>query len=123
MKHRADKQAVPLVLKSGSKKPHIHKVVLDVFDLCIKNSNNLIPKWIPRDLNIISYFASKNVDIDDFMLHPDIFAALDILWGSHTIDRFSSFRTRQITRFNSRWPNPCSEEIDAFAALWENENN
>ena len=83
----------------------------------------MIPEWIPRDLNIISDFASNNVDVDDFMLHPDIFAALDILWEPHTIDRFSSFRTRQITRFNSRWPNPCSEGIDAFAASWENENN
>ena len=57
------------------------------------------------------------------MLHPYIFAALDILWGPHTIDHFSSFCTRQITRFNRHWPNPCSEGIDAFAASWENENN
>ena len=123
VKHRSDNQAVPLVLTSGSKKPHIHKLVLDIVDLCVKDSINLIPEWIPRDLNIISDFASKNVDVDDFMLHPDIFAALEILWGPHTIDHFSSFHTRQITRFNSRWPNPCSEGIDAFAASWENENN
>ena len=57
------------------------------------------------------------------MLRLDIFAALDILWGPHTIDSFSLFCTRQITRFISRWPNPCSEGIDAFAASWENENN
>ena len=82
----------------------------------------MIPEWIPRDSNIISDFASKNVDVDDYMLHPDIFAALDVLWGQHTIDHFSLFCTRQITRFNSCWPNPCSEGIDAFAASWENEN-
>ena len=117
VKHRSDNQAVPLVLTSGS------KLVLDIVDLCVKNSINLIPKWIPRDLNIISDFASKNVNVDDFMLHPDIFTALDILRGPHTIDRFSSFHTKQITRFNSCWPNPCSEGIDAFAASWENENN
>ena len=23
------------------------------------------------------------------MLHPDIFAALDVMWGPHSIDRFS----------------------------------
>ena len=123
MKHRSDNQAVPLVLTSGSKKPHIHKLVLDIVDLCVKNSINLIPEWIPRNLNVISDFASKNVDVDDFMLNPDIFAASDILWGPHTIDHFSSCHTRQITRFNSRWPNPCSEGISAFAASWENENN
>ena len=125
VKHISDNQAVPLVITRCSKKPHIRKLVLNVVDLCVKNSINLIPERIPRDLNIISDFASKNVDVDDFMLHPDIFAALDILWGPHsdTIDRSSSFYTRQITRFNSHWPNPCSEGIDAFAALWVNENN
>ena len=83
----------------------------------------MIPEWIPRDLNIISDFASKNVEVDDFILPPDIFAALDILWGPHTIDRFSSFHRRQITRFNSCRPNPCSEGIEAFATSWQNENN
>ena len=42
VKHRSDKQAVPLVLTSDSKKPHIHQLVLDIFELCIKNSVNLI---------------------------------------------------------------------------------
>ena len=40
--------------------------------------------------------ASKNVDRDDFMLHPDIFVALNMLWGPHTIDRFGSFCSRQL---------------------------
>ena len=43
VKHRSDNQAVPLVLTSGSKKPHIHKLVLDIVDLCVKKSINLIP--------------------------------------------------------------------------------
>ena len=30
---------------------------------------------------MIADLASKNIDRDDFMLHPDIFVALDILWG------------------------------------------
>ena len=83
----------------------------------------MIPERTPRDLNIISDFTSKNVDVDDFMSHLDIFAALDILWGPHSIDCFCSFRTRQITRFNIRWPNPCSKGLNALAASWENENN
>ena len=56
------------------------------------------------------------------MLHSDIFSALDILWGPHTIDRFSSFHSRQLPRFNSHWANPCSESIDAFYFRWDNEN-
>ena len=71
MKHRSDNQAVPLVLTSGSKKLHIHKLVLDIVDFCVKNSINLIPEWVPRDLNIISDFASKNVVLSTQGRLPD----------------------------------------------------
>ena len=57
------------------------------------------------------------------MLNPDIFAALDILWGPHTVDRFSTFKTCQVPRFCSRWLNPCAEGIDAFTFSWAGENN
>ena len=57
------------------------------------------------------------------MLHPDIFAVLDVMWGPHSIDRFSSFRTRQIPRFCSRWASTFSEAIDAFTVSWSDENN
>ena len=57
------------------------------------------------------------------MLNPNIFAAADILWGPHTVDCFSSFKTRQVPRFCSRWLNPCMEVLDAFSVRWSRENN
>ena len=57
------------------------------------------------------------------MLNANIFAAFDILWGPHTVDRFASFHSRQIPRFNSKWPSPATEGIDAFTISWKNENN
>ena len=57
------------------------------------------------------------------MLHPDLFATLDILWGLHTINRFSSYRTSQVPRFCSRCPNPNTEAIDAFLVPWSGKNN
>ena len=56
-------------------------------------------------------------------LNPEIFAAADLRWGPHSIDRFSSFKTRQVPRFCSRWLNPLMEYLDAFTASWQNENN
>ena len=56
------------------------------------------------------------------MLNPTYFAALDILWGPHTVDRFSSYKTRQIPCFCSRWLNPCTEAVDAFTVSWRGEN-
>ena len=77
----------------------------------------------PWELNIEADSLSRQVDYDDYMLNPDIFAALDILWGPHTVDRFSTFKTRQVPRFCSRWLNPCAEGIDAFTLPWAGENN
>ena len=42
--------------------------------------------------------------------------------GPHTIDRFGSFCSIQLPRFDSRWTNPCSEGVDAFSFKWNNEN-
>ena len=66
-------------LFNSSKKQVLHKIVSNIFNLCIDNKINLLPEWVPRDDNVIADLASKNVDRDDFMLHPDIFTALDIL--------------------------------------------
>ena len=57
------------------------------------------------------------------MLNPEIFAAADVRSGSHSIDRFISFTTRQIRRFCSRWLNPCMEYLDAFTASCNKKNN
>ena len=57
------------------------------------------------------------------MLHPDLFATLDILWGPHSIDTFSSYRTRQVPRYCSHFPYPNTEAIDAFLVAWSGKNN
>ena len=42
--------------------------------------------------------------------------------GLHTIDRFNSFKTRQIPRFCNRWRNPGAEVIDALSVSWSSKN-
>ena len=42
------------------------------------------------ELNSEAEALSGQVDYDDYMLKPDIFAALDILQGPNTINRFST---------------------------------
>ena len=118
VKHHSDNQNVMRVLFNGSKKQALHKVVLSIFNLCIDDKINLLPEWVPRDNNVIADLASKSIDRDDFMLHPDIFAALDTLLTDSV-----HFRSRQLPRFNSRWANPCSKGVDAFSFRWDNENN
>ena len=118
VKHRTDNQNVVRALSTGSKTDNVHAIVIDIFKLCIENNIQLFPEWIPRSLNQLTDWISKGIDQDDYKLYPDLLATLDILWGPHTIDRFSSYRTRQIPRFCSRFPNPNTEAIDAFSVAW-----
>ena len=94
VKHRTDKQNVVRALSTGTKTDNLHAIVINIFKLCIENNMQLFPEWIPRSLNQLVDWISKDIDQDDYMLHPDLFATLDILWVPHTIDRFSSYRTR-----------------------------
>ena len=123
VKHRADNLKVVSILLYGSKKAELHMLALEFFKFCTKNDIQLHPEWIPRSENLSADFISKDIDKDDFMLNPLVFAVADVRWGLHTVDRFSSYRTRQIPRFCSRWLNPCVEYLDAFTASWSAENN
>ena len=59
----------------------------------MQHNIQLVPEGIPREEYIFADEKSKSIDVDDYMLSPDIFTALDMLWGLHTIDRLSSFKT------------------------------
>lgn len=121
--HRTDNINVENILKVGSPRPKLHAEAVAIYTVCGQHSISLEPEWILRELNIEADSLSRQVDYDDYMLNPDIFAALDILWGPHTVDRFSTFKTCQVPRFCSRWLNPCAEGIDAFTLSWAGENN
>ena len=121
--HRTENLNVVRVLSVGSKKLALQHEVVRIFRFCLENNVQLHPEWIPREQNVVDDAISKQFDPDDYMLDPTIFAALNIMYGPHTVDCFSSFRTRQIPWFNSKWLNPLTEGIDALTLSWEGENN
>lgn len=123
VRHRTDNMNVEHILNVGSPKPQLHSEAVAIYTLCRRYQIHLEPEWIPRELNKEADELSRSASKDDYMLNPNIFAALDILWGPHTVDRFSTFRTRQVPRFCSRWLNPCTEGVDAFTLCWSGENN
>ena len=123
VRHRTDNMNVERILKVGSPKPKLHSEAVAIYTLCKQYQIHLEPEWVPREFNQEADELSRLASKDDYMLNPNIFAALDILWGPHTVDRFSTFRTRQVPHFCSRWLNPCTEGVDAFTLDWSGENN
>ena len=109
VKHRTDNQNVVRALSTGSKTDNLHAIVINIFKLCIENNIQLFPEWIRRSLNQLTDWISKDIDQDNYMLHPDLFATVEILWGPHAINWFSSYRTRQVPWFCSRFPNPAQK--------------
>jgi len=68
-------------------------------------------------------YYSRIVDYDDWMINPIVFQWLDTLWGTHTVDRFSSPENSQLDRFNSRFWTPGYETVDAFTCDLAEDNN
>ena len=48
---------------------------------------------------------------------------LEATWGPHTVDKFATPYNAQVKRFNSHYPCPGSEAVDAFPVNWFGENN
>ncbi len=112
----------------GSKVPEVQELIVQIFNLCVREKISLLTVWVPRNRNERADYLSKMKDHYDFELNRRIFARLDEMWGPHSIDRFSSGKTVlvQSGRFNSRFWQPeeqgC-EGIDAFAQDWSGETN
>lgn len=82
----------------------------------------LHPVWIASAENQADA-ASRFLDRNDWQLNQAVFARLDEIWGPHTVDRFASVGNRMLARYNSRFPDPEAEAVDAFSCSWRNENN
>jgi hypothetical protein len=111
VRHWTDNKNVESILQIGSRNRELHDEPEALYHLCHQFGVRLQAEWIPREFNSDADQLSRQTDIDDSMLNPTYFAALNILWGPHTVDRFSSFRTRQVPRFCSRYLNPLTEHV------------
>jgi hypothetical protein len=65
--HMDNINAVSIIAK-GSPKPRLQAYSRLIFDLCNDNNVTLLPVWIPRDLNQIADFLSKEVDYEDYQV-------------------------------------------------------
>ena len=118
---RSDNAAAVQIIACGSRKNHLQVEALNIFRFCLEFEIQLHAEWIPREENELADFYSKLQDCDDWQVDPHVFAWLDGLWGPHTLDCFASAKTKQLTRYCSRWWNPGCLAVDAFTVSWENE--
>lgn len=118
-------------LSGGSPNPELQRLAIAIADLQDEGDFSLVPVWRPREENVRADFLSRvsQLQLHDYRLRPGVFAALDALWGPHTIDRFATIDSCQplqgrfAGRFCSLFFHPAAVWSDAFAAPWGSENN
>ena len=118
-----DNQNVARIVTIGSKVPALQRMALEIHRLCFLASVSIDMQWIPRDRNVIADVISKFVDLDDYSVNDGVFYFLDELWGPHTCDRFACHYNAKLPKFNTRFYQPGTSGVNAFAQDWSNDNN
>jgi len=78
-------------------------------------------EWVPREENAFADDISKMLILEDSMLSRGFFHLMDVRWGPHTVDLFSSGASDQCNKFYAlHW---CKRDagIDALGKLWSGE--
>lgn len=69
----------------------------------------------PQGLQLLADDIRKVMDYDDYTINESVFFALDERWGPHTCDRFACHYNAKRPAFNSRFYQPGSSGVNAFA--------
>eukprot|EP00117_Sycon_ciliatum_P022902 scpid26163/ scgid19621/ Retrovirus-related Pol polyprotein from transposon gypsy; Reverse transcriptase; Endonuclease len=116
--HRTDNQAAAHIIENGSRKEHLQEEAMAIHKLCRRFSVRIRAEWVPREENELADYYSKVVDQDDWQLNPALFREMEGRWGPYSLDCFASFKTKQLSKYCSRWWNPECFAIDAFTVDW-----
>ena len=81
------------------------------------NDIQIDAQWIPRDANVRADLLSRFKDKDDWSFNCEIFAQLDSRWGPHSVDRFTSHYSAQLS-INSRFLSPGCCSVDGLPQDW-----
>ena len=115
---RTDNFAASRILEIGSPKPHLQKIAIQIFEVCVKNDVKISPSRIPRDSNQIADYYSKIVDTDDWSVDNGTFQKICKEFGHPSVDRFADNLNAKVTQFNSKFHCPGSSAVNAFTQDW-----
>ena len=80
-------------------------------------------RYIPTDQNTFADYLSRGSPLDELVLRPTAWSALERRWGPHTVDRYATARNTQLRGFNSLLPERASSGASTLAQDWHGENN
>ena len=118
-----DNKGVEAIIKKGSMKLELHRMAIQIAELCKSVPFDIEVKWIPRAGNEVADKLSRTEDFDDWGVSREFFQFIDSKWGPHSIDRFADEFNCKISVFNSKYWSPASGGVDAFSFDWGQDCN
>ena len=122
LKIYTDSQPAARIVEVGSMNTELQGIANDIFQICMHHNIRIEVEWIPRNKNEQADFVSRLVDTDDWMISTPFFHILTKLWGPFSVDCFACHYNTKLPRFFSRFWNPGTSGVDAFAQNWSGEN-
>jgi len=114
-----DNQNAVIITTKGSNKPRLQKYALQIHRICMEFNINIVPAWIPRDLNNFADLLSKTVDYVDYAVTTEFFQKVCTDFGvTPTIDCFAHNLNKKVVQFFSPSYCPGTVGIDAFLQNW-----
>jgi hypothetical protein len=107
------------ICSKGSPKPRLQAYAKLIAQICIDNDICLQTVWIPRDINNVADFISKEIDFHDYSVSTIFFNTVcKDMCCRPKVDLFADNRNAQILHFFSTSFCPGTMGVDAFCYNW-----
>ena len=120
---KTDNYACSYIVKAGSSKENLQYYAEKILECCRNYRIDLKLEWVPREEIMFCDSLSKTPDTDDWETTTELLLTLNKKWGPFTVDRFADNNNKKVTRFNSKFYCPNTENVNAFSVSWMGENN
>jgi hypothetical protein len=118
-----DSENVARIFCPGSGDLSLMRLALQVLEIALRLNLDLNPIWISRtDPRLQKADAmTKQVNTEDWSIHPEAFSMLQSWFGKFTVDLFASADNFKVAKFYSYAFSADSTGVDAFYMSWEGE--
>lgn len=119
-----NRTAVAYINRLGGRVLHLSRLCQRFWKWCVSRNVVVTAEHIAGVTNTRADQLSR-WDPDraaDWRLHPELFQALDHLWGPHSIDLFADSRNHHLPRFASWMSDPKATWVDSLLNPWADEN-
>jgi hypothetical protein len=118
-----DSENVARIFRRGSRDLSLMRLALQVLEMALRLNLDLNPIWVSRtDPRLQKADAmTKQVNTDDWSIHPEAFSTLQSWFGKFTVDLFASADNFKVSKFYFYTFSADSTGVDAFSMSWEGE--